>query len=139
MQPGVAVTATVEVNTPAHQRLVAALDEALRAVGLTVLEVPVQQVGDSMVAGILTGAAAGSGVGRAAGVATKNTDAATEGLILGAVRGALCGGSVGHSLRRQGPVLGVWRRGPDQARRWEPAEQIVPSGVRVRQRGLLGG
>ncbi len=136
VQPGVAVTATVDVSTLAHQKLVSALEEALRAVGLTVLEVVVQQVVDSMMAGILTGAAAGSGVGSAAGVATKNTEAATEGLILGAVLGALFGGIVGSSLRRQGPVLGVWRRGLDQALRWEPAEQIVPTGVRVRERAF---
>ncbi|HVA90954.1 MAG TPA: hypothetical protein VNL71_14060 [Chloroflexota bacterium] len=136
VQAGVAVTASVDINnTTAHQRFVAALEELLRAVGLTVLEVVVQQVVDSMMAGILTGAAAGSGVGSAAGVATKNTDAATDGMILGAVLGALFGGIVGSSLRRHGPVLGVWKRGPEQVLRWEPAEQIVPVDVRVRPRG----
>jgi hypothetical protein len=140
VHPGVAVTASVDINDlTAHRRFVSKLEETLRAVGLTVVEVVVQQVVDNMMGGILTGAAAGGVVGGSARAPSQRAEIVTEGLILGAVLGAIFGGIVGSSLRRQGPVLGVWKRGPDQSLRWEPAEQIVPAGVRGRERGFVRG
>ena len=61
VQPGVALTTSLDIaDVTANRRFVSELDAALRAVGLTVIEIVVQQVVDNMMAGILTGAAAGA-------------------------------------------------------------------------------
>ena len=61
VQPGVALTTSLDIaDLTENRRFVSKLDAALRAVGLTVIEIVVQQVVDNMMAGILTGAAAGA-------------------------------------------------------------------------------
>jgi len=96
-----------------------------RAVALRIVRIVVQQVATHPGRGAAMGALSGAALGGAVGGQTKGKDALALGLFVGAILGALIGGAIGADLKRDGPVLGIWRRDAYSVWRWTAADEIL--------------
>lgn len=113
VEPDIVAAYDLEQTDAPHDRhgaVATAVDLALTAASLTVIEMVLTATavpsGRKTVAGLLAGGMAGALAGRRA----DREDPARVGVILGSILGALLGGAVGAGIASDAMTLGLWRK-----------------------------
>ncbi|MGC8487202.1 MAG: hypothetical protein ACP5QO_03130, partial [Clostridia bacterium] len=96
-----------------HQMVATAVDLALSAANLTVIEMVLTATAVLSGRKALVGLLAGGMAGALAGRRVESADPATLGAVLGGILGALMGGAVGAGIAADAMTLGLWRKNQD--------------------------